>query len=536
MHAKAMKTEHDKQRRRDEELEEIFEASRIKQKIQEEQRKQKEEVRIKQQEEGDRQQATVKAKQIAGRKRKSLENHPHALKTAPMTPSTAQHKRSRTLGGSGSQSLNGRHLSPLGSLSTNRSTLSPFSRADSPSSLRRSLANQRLDRTQTDYFRLKAMGIDTETSLLHKTTRNEDVHSRGEENHHEAAPAPITIRQKTSAQQTQNPSSGLMLPPSSPGVTILEEPIDVPNSTRTIPQSTGDPLLEELRKARLSLSESTKWLHGQTEVFEKEIEREDERRRSLSRSQSSVDSPVVSVDGLSRSQNGYNFRPMQLKPGQSPSMTERRIQKDGARGFAIADYVPVAMSKQSASSRGGQHPRGNSRPVARKRSINQVEQDFGADQPRNSMNQDRPNVSINGAKKIRNAEPQRANQNLSKGQARGRINPFHQSDDTEDEEEERESFDGEEDDYVDESDGEVEREEISEDEEDEEEAEDEGQHYYKYGQQYFPQDHDDDDDDDEELPEPSNLRSTRYSSYTSAAATPGSVPGASAEEPLELSD
>jgi hypothetical protein len=118
------------------------------------------------------------------------------------------------------------------------------------------------------------------------------------------------------------------------------------------------------------MAEQTEWFKQQSVTLEKEIDQEDELRKS----QSSHDAgSSLSSSGLARV-NGYEYLPANTKPGFTISRTELRIRQTGAHGLATkplrstSDYVPVAMSKKSAVSyRGGRY----SSP-GRKRSHNHV--------------------------------------------------------------------------------------------------------------------------------------------------------------------
>jgi len=127
--------------------------------------------------------------------------------------------------------------------------------------------------------------------------------------------------------------------PSAPAITTADE----------------DPFLRQLREAREALSTDETWFKTHTSELEKEIDQQEDLRRSLgSNSNTSQDNSLAhSTNGFARSMTGYEYVPPELKPGQTLSRTEERIQRTGARGLANKPIggapKPVAMSRRTAT-------------------------------------------------------------------------------------------------------------------------------------------------------------------------------------------
>ena len=294
---------------------------------------------------------------VAGQKRKSFSGQD--LKASTMAPSNiaaspSGHKRSKTMSTS-DRSTSTANQTPFiagfrVSMSRPQQHVSNFARSSilgkstSNSTMRQSINTPKLDTTRTDYFRLKAMSVDPDTPIIPDTKETLALRRKKEAEERQASINKASRFRKSVSGQTP-PTS--MPPPPLPQAPTPEAP---PSSSRaSTPAPVEDEFLREIRQAREAMAEETQWLQQQSGVLEKEIEQEEEFRRS----QSSRAASPLSSSGLAKV-NGYEYLPSETKPGFSLSRTELRIRQTGAHGLATkslrstSDYVPVAMSKKSA--------------------------------------------------------------------------------------------------------------------------------------------------------------------------------------------
>ncbi len=369
----AINKESQKRIRDEAELEAILQAKKEKERIQAE-------MSARSSKESSPQHATPKVPQVsgvqqsAGNKRKSM----HVDRVEDATNGDAPrkmvkaHKRSRTMGHAGGFPVNQLSHSAPSHFSTSifsgRSILSPSRSQD----LRRSLSGRK-DTTRTDYFRLKALGIDPDTPVIPDTKASLERKRKCEE---EAAEA--------SRSRARALSSGARPPvPAFSPLQPTTNAIAAPTHSRQTPQSAvqralsttpakvndDDDFLRQIREVRATMSADTAWFKQQATQIEKEVEQQEELRRSASRA-SSRDSPAPSTTVLRSGfacVNGYEYLPNRSINGQSLSRTEQRIRRTGARGLATKpiggtkDYLAVAMSKRSARAlSGSQQPESDS--------------------------------------------------------------------------------------------------------------------------------------------------------------------------------
>lgn len=331
--------------------------------------------------------ATHSVQKVAGQKRKSLSEHDNLCDSTNAVPSTPSHKRSRTLGAlsepSNSTSRYIKHISgtyPMASPPVlSQSVFSQSSllgRSTSNQNLRQSTSSNRLtkddrprlDTTKTDYFRLKALGIDPHTPLIPLTDKQVELKKKrdAEERQRQID----NLKRRRYYGGSFRPQTSPSPPPTgseaSPQVSSSPEPAEEPAATRAKPPAQvdddDDDLLERARAQRKELEEGTNWLKDTRLQLDKQIDEEVERRveEELS-ARSGHSTPNKSPNGLARA-NGYEYLPASTHPGIPLSRIEQRIRATGARGLAYkplhshADYVPVAvaMSKRSASKYSGE--------------------------------------------------------------------------------------------------------------------------------------------------------------------------------------
>jgi hypothetical protein len=369
--SQSIRRESQRKARGDAELEAIFEAQRQKDRIQAEQ--------LRKSQEDPNSRVPVSAIWIAppkptkaGQKRKSLhgdEINPITNGNSPRKIAKGQgHRRSKTIAGmsttSRSSSLGKGDFSPSSSgLSSSILSGRPILLDRSTGSgLRRSTSSRKTDSTNTDYFRLKALGVDPDTPLFPDTKSSlERKRRRQEEVLH------LTPRKRASTLSSVNghSSSQERAPDATKSqprnITAPEKPVSMPMSSRpeTTPQvvEDDDDFLRQIRQVRAALSEDAAWFRTQAAEIEKEVAQQEEMRKSASQ-RSSTNSPAIDLPnpntGLTRV-NGYDYTPAISGAGSQHSLsrTEQRIRATGAHGLAtrpVSDYLPVAMSKSTRAS------------------------------------------------------------------------------------------------------------------------------------------------------------------------------------------
>ncbi|KAJ9603754.1 actin cytoskeleton and mitosis protein [Cladophialophora chaetospira] len=368
MFAETIRAEQARKLRSEEELEEILKATKESQRIQKEV---EEAIRAKEQRLSAMSNGAGIVK-VAGQKRKSFSGQDMRASTMSSSngsSSTPGHKRSKTM------STSERSISPPLRASISRplphvsifSRTSTFGRSTSNSDLRKSVA-QKLDNTRTDYFRLKAMGIDPDTPIVPDTKKSLALRKQREAEERAASINRANRRARTSSSSQTPPPS--MPPPPAPQSRTPEVQHTPSKTTTPALAPVEDDFLKQIREAREAMAEETEWLKQQTGTLEQEIEQEEEFRRS----QSSRAASPSSSSGLAKA-NGYEYLPAEGKPGTRLSRTELRIRQTGAHGLATkplrsrSEYVPVAMSKRSAL----KYSHGTNASPGRKRSRNDVE-------------------------------------------------------------------------------------------------------------------------------------------------------------------
>jgi hypothetical protein len=236
---------------------------------------------------------------------------------------------------------------------------SVFNLSGASQDLRQSLSGRK-DTTRTDYFRLKALGINPDTPMVPDTKASlERKRNREEEN---TITASRTRARTLSTTTTTTPPVPRFSPQGARaiGTSRLHQsrtpPNAAPHKATTPPAAMvdgDDDLLRQARKVRETMSEDAEWYKTYAVNIEKEIEEQEELRRSLSQA-STTSSPHPSASGLAIA-NGYEYLPGPEIPGRSLSRTEQRIRRTGARGLATkpiggsGDYLAVAMSRESAA-------------------------------------------------------------------------------------------------------------------------------------------------------------------------------------------
>jgi hypothetical protein len=306
---------------------------------------------------------------LAGHKRKSLHGDEFNLEIVRNAPRKVakRHQRSRTVGGASTTSKdNSLDSTPVSPPQTrvNSSALSGRSvllDGDVRSVLQRSTSGRKTDSTHTDYFRLKALGVDPDTpfvpdtkSSLERKRRRQAVLSLPTPR--KRANTLSSAKAHTSAQHEASPTTSTKARRNG---TAPENSLSMSN--RMQPKTTyglqedDDDFLQQIREVRAAMSEDTEWFRTQAAQIEKEGELGEELRSASQ--PSNTDSPAIAASGsntdLARA-NGCGYAPLVARSGSqlSQSRTEKRIRATGAHGLAtkpVSDYLPVAMSKSSSA-------------------------------------------------------------------------------------------------------------------------------------------------------------------------------------------
>ena len=218
-----------------------------------------------------------------------------------------------------------------------------LNRSVSGSNLRASAASGRQDETKTDYFRLKANGIDPDTPLVPLSTRQVEARRRKDREDREQAIARAYDRRRVSMGASQYRQSAPSVATSPSAAAAPSLPVSA-SSGSPVAASTYDPatdlMLQQLREARLNMQENTSWLKEQNEEMKKELKEEEKLRLSAG---SASNKPILN-NRLSVIE-GHAYDP--VPPPMS--RVERRIREFGGLGLA---YKPVGQTSRSASRTG----------------------------------------------------------------------------------------------------------------------------------------------------------------------------------------
>ncbi len=236
---------------------------------------------------------------------------------------------------------------------------SPLIDRDVRTSVRRSTAGRKIDYTRTDYFRLKALGVDPDTPIFPDTKSSLERRRRRQEGFSHVTPRKrastmSSVKVRTSDWDGATPSINLQAPINiTPTKTSI--PVSRENSSVAIGRLIDDDedFLRQIREVRAAMSEDTEWFRTQAAQIQSEVEQE-ELKRSASQKSSmhSNDTAMAGLNGGLSRVNGYGYAPSIPQSGSqlSLSRTEQRIRATGAHGLAtkpVSEYLAVAMSKST---------------------------------------------------------------------------------------------------------------------------------------------------------------------------------------------
>lgn len=285
----------------------------------------------------------AKASQIAGKKRKSDASEESIETRLDLAgrPYIPRHKRSKTEvqvnSDQDSEEIYERHRvrythtrqQPVGRSLFSRTLSNYGTRRSSESLLRRSI-----DTTKTDYFKLKALGINPETPVVPLTAaqvERQREQAEAERARRAAEPKPwegnSTLR-RLSSDLTLSDFS--MPPPAKP----LTKPLLASQKSRATTSAVND-LLDKLKEFNQAQATETDWYKARRQELE-QLEDPAEDLVQVHQTIERRDSFQTDSSSLMRSSLGYEFVPAEPKPGQTLSRTEQRIRHTGARGLATA--------------------------------------------------------------------------------------------------------------------------------------------------------------------------------------------------------
>ena len=225
--------------------------------------------------------------------------------------------------------------------------------------LRRSTGGHKIDSTHTDYFRLKALGVDPDTPIFPDTKSSLERKRRCQEEHSYPTPRKrastlSSVRVRTSGRDDATSAINIQAP-----INITTPKTSFPVFKQKALEATSrlideeEDFLRQIREVRAAMREDTEWFRTQAAQIEKEVEQEELRRSVSQKDRTHNDGAAASGlnRGLSRV-NGYDYAPSILQPDSQVllSRTEQRIRATGAHGLAtkpVSDYLPVAMSKST---------------------------------------------------------------------------------------------------------------------------------------------------------------------------------------------
>jgi hypothetical protein len=308
-----------------------------------------------------------KARRIAGKKRKSdaAEERIETRLDLAGRPYIPRHKRSKTEvhvdSDNDSEDAYKPHQVRYTHARQQQVGMSLFSRTRSAYGMRRSsesVPHGAVDTTQTDYFRLKALGINPDTPVIPLTAaqlQRQREQAQAERDRLAAEPKPWEGN-----SSLMRLSSGLhvshfgMPPPAKP----LPRPLLATKKPEpTTATSSVNDLLDKLKKFNKDRSADADWFKARREELELEDAVEDpiQVHQTIERR----DSSQTGSSPLMRSSSGYDFVPAETKPGHTLSRTEERIRRTGAHGLATAPiggtpgYVKPEMSYLERQARNG---------------------------------------------------------------------------------------------------------------------------------------------------------------------------------------
>lgn len=170
----------------------------------------------------------------------------------------------------------------------------------------------RTDTTQTDYFRLKALGIDPDTPIVPLTKKR----------------SLSTLDNDSTTNTKARKLSPIANNKSSPGRITTQSPTQGTTTTDPRPANSGiEDLLASMRQVREDMADSISWFQSE-------------------RAKSEIETPLPPPDETPKQKRLREFK-------FTPSRTEQRLRATGANGFLPKDWeAKLAESRMSRSNNG----------------------------------------------------------------------------------------------------------------------------------------------------------------------------------------
>lgn len=221
--------------------------------------------------------------------------------------------------------------------------------------LHHSIGSRKMDSTHTDYFRLKALGVDPETPLIPDTKFSLERKGRSQEEGCRPTSTPTRPRTHSLSRNEGCSTRSSPVPRNTSALETAYDTSQQPQSDALVSApDDNDDFIRQIREVRAAMSEDTEWFKTQAAQLQRDMEHQEELRRSA-RQESSLNTAKIArskSNGYLVKVNGYNYAPVVPQSGSDASLsrTERRIRATGGHGLAtklISDYLPVAMSKST---------------------------------------------------------------------------------------------------------------------------------------------------------------------------------------------
>ena len=252
-----------------------------------------------------------------GTKRKRDDPLPRAGESV-FRPTKIHHRRSQTLG----NSMSAPSIRP----SSSHRTRVDISKAPEGSMLYETLMKQarkvnpnaKSDTTRTDYFRLKALGIDADTPVVPSTKKRnwDSAQFNGASKSSKSSPLPHSLSAFASK--------------SSPVGSPTQKPHNAPKPA--VAEDEDEALFAQLRSIREALAESQQWMQSERQSLERSM-----TPQAKSRSQSYQTRPQTSTVNVTPSDSNETPAQRRLREirerGHTPSRTEMRLRAMGDKAL-----------------------------------------------------------------------------------------------------------------------------------------------------------------------------------------------------------
>ena len=305
---------------------------------------------------------------LAGHKRKSLQGdeiRPATNGTRPRKVAKGHdHRRSKTMGCVSAMAETNSYIkaAAYSSASGLDSSVSPglsgLLKPHNKPILHHSIGSRKMDSTHTDYFRLKALGVDPETPLIPDTKVSLERKGRSQEDPSRLKPRVSTQTYGRAHKLGRNEgysARSSQVPRNNTACEVAFDSSQQPQSDAPVSSpDDNDDFIRQIREVRAAMSEDTEWFKKQAALLQRDEEQQEEMQRSASQQSSPTSADIArsASNGYLVRVNGYNYAPIVPQSGSrvSLSRTEQRIRATGGHGLAtklVNDYLPIAMPKST---------------------------------------------------------------------------------------------------------------------------------------------------------------------------------------------